>query len=134
MHTYFADAWFLIALYDRRDSHHGQALRVARRLGTIPVVTHDAVLTEVLAFFSEEGAYARKVAVDGIRHAIQSYDVRSVHRELFIAGLDRFAARPDKEFSHVDCMSMVLMERLGIRHVLTNDHHFAQAGFTVVSE
>lgn len=29
---------------------------------------------------------------------------------------------------------MVLMEERGIRQVLTNDHHFAQAGFTVVNE
>jgi predicted nucleic acid-binding protein len=29
---------------------------------------------------------------------------------------------------------MVVMEQRGIRHVLTNDHHFAQAGFVVVSE
>jgi predicted nucleic acid-binding protein len=31
-------------------------------------------------------------------------------------------------------MSMEVMERRGITHVLTNDHHFRQEGFTVVNE
>ena len=42
--------------------------------------------------------------------------------------------RPDKEYSLVDCMSMTLMRERGITHVLTNDHHFRQEGFTVVNE
>ena len=34
----------------------------------------------------------------------------------------------------VDCMSMVLMERRRITHILTNDHHFRQEGFILVIE
>ena len=41
---------------------------------------------------------------------------------------------PDKAYSLVDCMSMELMRQRGITHALTNDHHFAQEKFTVVSE
>jgi predicted nucleic acid-binding protein len=134
MLTYFADAWFFIALFDRRDSHHERAYRLSQQLGATPVVTHDAVLTEVLTYFSEEGAHARAIAVRGIRSAVLSYEVLAVQRQLFIAGLDRYAARPDKGFSHVDCMSMIIMEERGIRHVLTNDHHFSQAGFIVVNQ
>ena len=48
--------------------------------------------------------------------------------------LDLYSQRPDKEYSLVDCMSMVLMRERGITHVLTNDHHFRQEGFTVVNE
>ena len=134
MPTYFADAWFFIALFDRRDSHHGRAHRLSRSLGPTPVVTLDAVLTEVLAYFSEEGPHARKIAVEGIRNAIQSYQVLPAQRDLFLAGLNRYAERPDKQYSHVDCMSMVTMEANSIRHVLTNDHHFTQAGFIVVNQ
>jgi uncharacterized protein len=134
MATYFADAWFFIALFDRRDTHHARAYKISRELAGARVVTHDAVLTEVLTYFSEEGAYARSTAVEGIRVAIRSYDVRPAERELFLAGLDRYSARPDKQYSHVDCMSMVLMESFGIHHVLTNDHHFSQAGFTLVNQ
>jgi uncharacterized protein len=132
MQTYFADAWFFIALFDRRDVHHHRAIRLAEI--AMRVVTHDAVFSEVLAFFSEEGAYPRQLAVEGVRRSLRFYRVIVADRELFTAGLERYGARPDKEWSHVDCMSMVLMERLGIRHVLTNDHHFTQAGFTIVNQ
>lgn len=131
---YFVDTWLLIASIDREDEHHRQALRIGARLSGISLVTHDAVLTEVLTYFSEEGPYARTLAVRAVRDAILTYNVIPADRPLFLAALDRYAARPDKEYSLVDCMSMVVMEERGIRHVLTNDHHFAQAGFQLVNE
>jgi uncharacterized protein len=134
MLTHFADAWFFIALFDRRDSHHQQAYRLSRALMNAHVVTHDAVLSEVLTYFSEGGAHARGIAVAGIRRAALLYEVLPVDRSLFVAGVDRYADRSDKQYSHVDCMSMIVMERRGIRHVLTNDHHFSQAGFIVVNQ
>jgi predicted nucleic acid-binding protein len=133
MQTFFADAWFFIALIDRRDAHHGRAQRLALRVATQPVVTHDAVLTEVLTYFAEEGAHVRHLAVDVVRTALRAYEVLAGERQLFVAALNRYAARPDKDYSLVDCMSMAVMEERGIRHVLTNDHHFSQAGFIVVN-
>jgi len=35
-----------------------------------------------------------------------------------------YRARPDKEYSLTDCMSMHVMCREGLTDVLTNDHHF----------
>jgi predicted nucleic acid-binding protein len=35
-------------------------------------------------------------------------------------------------WSHVDATSMVVMRHLGISEVLTADHHFSQAGFTIL--
>ncbi len=37
--------------------------------------------------------------------------------------------RPDKEWSLVDCSSMVIMARRGIAEAFTSDHHFEQGGF-----
>jgi predicted nucleic acid-binding protein len=134
MQTYFADAWFFIALFDRRDTHHAHARHLAKQISVHRVVTHDAVLTEVLAYFGEEGAHARTLAVEGVRRAVLFYEVIPGTRALFIRGLDRYATRLDKSYSHVDCISMILMEDLGIRFALTNDHHFAQAGFLLVNQ
>ncbi len=134
MRKYFVDTWLIIASLDRDDEHHGRARRIGASLSGIDLVTHDAVLTEVLAFFSAEGERMRRVAVDAVRNIQQKWRVFPIDRHLFDAGLDRYAARPDKGYSHVDCMSMVLMESLGIHHVLSNDHHFAQAGFTLVNQ
>ncbi len=52
--------------------------------------------------------------------------------ELFAAGCDLYAQRPDKDWSLTDCISFVVMERQGITDALTADHHFDQAGFVTL--
>jgi len=134
MLSYFADTWFLLAVLDRRDAHHARARRLRVTLGDATIVTHDAVLSEVLAHFADDGAFSRARTVDAVRQALRAWHVIPADRPLFLAALDRYAARPDKEYSLVDCMSMVVMRDLGITHALTNDHHFEQEGFHLVNE
>jgi len=51
---------------------------------------------------------------------------------VFHAGLDLYASRPDKEWSLTDCISFAVMQDLGLNDALTGDHHFTQAGFTIL--
>ena len=53
-------------------------------------------------------------------------------RELFDRGLQLFSDRPDKEWSLTDCISFVVMGERSLTEALTSDHHFEQAGFTVL--
>ncbi len=134
MQEYFADTWYFIALANRFDAHHAAARRLEALLHRTALVTHDGVLSEVLTYLSGAGASSRQRAAALTRDVLRSLRVLPADRELFLLALDRYAARPDKEYSLVDCMSMMVMEQRGIRHVLTNDHHFAQAGFLVVNQ
>jgi predicted nucleic acid-binding protein len=134
MTTYFADTWYFIARVDQSDQHHTRALRLERRLVDRRFFTHDYVLGEFLTYFSGEGARARARAVEMVRMTRHSHEVVESNVVLFDLALNRYAQRLDKEYSFVDCMSMVVMEHRGITHVLTNDHHFRQEGFTVVNE
>ena len=130
---YFADTWFLIARSDRSDSHH----RNARRLDAFTsgrIVTHHGVLIEFLNFFAEDGPHIRTAAVATVRRAFTEMTLVPTDKELFRRAVDLYERRPDKGYSLVDCMSMIVMEDRGITHVLTNDHHFTQAGFTIVNE
>ncbi len=133
MPEYLADTWYFVALANRFDAQHAAALRLEPLVARNRVVTHDGVLSEVLSFFSGSGAFGRQRATGVVRDALRTLRVLPADRRLFLAALDRYAARLDKEYSLVDCMSMVLMERRGTTHVLTNDHHFSQAGFIVVN-
>lgn len=134
MSSYFVDTWYFVARLDRFDEHHQRAQSLAKRFANQHLVTHDGVLTEVLAYFSGYGSSARTEAVHVVRRVVRELEVIPASRQLFAMGLDLYARRPDKQYSHVDCMSMIVMERRGIRHVLTNDHHFSQAGFIVVNQ
>lgn len=53
-------------------------------------------------------------------------------RRSFLGGIGLYQARPDKQYSLVDCISMRWMRSLGIKDVLTNDRHFEQEGFNVL--
>src|SRR4051794_30817025 len=130
----FVDTWFLIALTDRSDSHHQRAVRLDRSLRGTRLVTHDAILSEMLAFYAAEGEAARILAVENARDALRAYEVLPADRALFLRALELYEQRLDKEYSLVDCMSMVLMRERGITSVLTNDHHFQQEGFTLLNQ
>jgi predicted nucleic acid-binding protein len=88
----------------------------------------------VLSYFAEDGSYARALAAQATRRALIDLRVVSVDRALFTRALDLYERRSDKEYSLVDCISMVLIKDSGITYVLTNDHHFRQEGFTVLSD
>jgi predicted nucleic acid-binding protein len=134
MTRYFVDTWYLIALADPFDHGHPAALRLERSLAGETFVAHDGVFMEMLAYFGASGANMRQRATTIVRRAMRGIQVFPAGRELFLSGLNLYERRPDKEYALVDCMSMELMAAQGIRHVLTNDHHFRQAGFSVLSD
>jgi predicted nucleic acid-binding protein len=130
----FADTWYFVALHDRFDNHHGRAIRIRIRYGSYQLVTHENVLAEMLAFFSAQGEAARAVAAKAARETLDHLNVITPDRMLFRRALELYSDRLDKAYSLSDCMSMVVMKDRGITHVLTNDHHFRQEGFTVLSD
>ncbi len=60
--------------------------------------------------------------------------VRPQSRDTFLLGLGLYEARPDKDYSLTDCISMETMRARGLTDALTADHHFAQEGFTILFE
>ncbi len=52
--------------------------------------------------------------------------------QTFLSGLALEQARPDKEYSLTDCISLDAMRQEGITEILTHDNHFAQEGFAVL--
>jgi uncharacterized protein len=73
-------------------------------------------------------------AAASVRRWLASPEVTVIHqtRELFLEGLTLYEARPDKEYSLTDCISMQVLRREGLTEVLTNDHHFTQEGFHIL--
>jgi len=136
MPTVFVDTWYFIARAQKFDPYHAAALRLARAYGEVTFVTHDGVLTEVLAFFSARGKFWRESAASFVRDVITNpkYEVTPLSRELFERALSLYERRADKEYSLTDCASMHLMRYHDIDHVFTDDHHFRQEGFTVLCD
>jgi uncharacterized protein len=132
--TVFIDAAFLVSLINPRDQNHQKAREALVGVQGAQLVTTDAVLTEVLNYYSERGDYLRREALTLIKAIMNREDVNFIYhgKYWFYLGLERFEDRQDKGYSLTDCMSMVIMESDGIQEVLTSDKHFTQAGFTIL--
>ena len=131
MSALFADTFYWIALADLTDSAHQRAMTLTAERTDSLIVTTDEVLAEYLTFFSAAlGTVRREVAesVQGIL-ATPVIGVIPQSRASFLAGLELYAARPEKGYSLLDCISMRTMRQERLSEVLTNDRHFEQEGF-----
>ena len=134
MRPIFADTCYWIALLLERDALHRVALRLSNELAHRRIITSELVLVEVLNFMGRYGEAKRRAAVSLIRGFENNANVRvnPMRTEQFWDAVAFYNARPDQEWGLVDCASFQLMAALNIREALTNDHHFTQAGFTIL--
>lgn len=134
MRTVFGDTFYWVATLNPRDDWHERVIEASAALQPIRIVTTDEVLDEVLTFFAAYGPDMRTRAAQFVRSTLAHPDIDVVPqtRTSFLAGLDLYANRPDKEWSLTDCISMETMRERGLMEALTHDHHFEQAGFIIL--
>jgi predicted nucleic acid-binding protein len=134
MKLVFADTFYWVAVSNKRDDWHDRVQQYAETLKQAHLVTPDEVLVEVLTFFAAYDARRRQKTVEIVQEILGSSRVQVVpqSRESFLAGLELYKNRSDKEYSLTDCISMQVMRQLGITEVLTRDRHFTQEGFTIL--
>ena len=128
----FLDANYLIALEVANDQHHNEAASHWRTLFELPVtlVTTSFVLDEIATFLNSRRQHARAIRVGDNLLTASNIELIHVDESLFREAWRYFKQHSDKTFSLTDCVSFVLMNRLGITKALSFDKHFAQAGFT----
>lgn len=137
MRRIFVDTSFYIALLDVADQYHERAqtmLRNIYRAGGVTLVTSEAVLSELLTYFSRFGIQHCALAAAFVDSVLGEGKVACVPltHDLFVRALDRYRTRLDKAYSHTDCMSFVICEEMKVSEVLTFDRDFEQEGFTIV--
>lgn len=134
MRRIFADAVYWVAVANRKDQWYAKLVTVIRSLGQHTLVTTEEVLDEFLTHYSGHGHALRNLAATTVEKAMANplVIVRPQSHQTFLDGLSLYKARPDKEYSLTDCISMAAMRQEGISEVLTHDGHFAQEGFTIL--
>lgn len=128
---YFLDTSYAIALLIVNDEFHTTALQLRERLiaENSQIVTSQAIVLEIGNGLARKRY--RHFAVEALELLERSpnIEVVSLTDELIAEATGIFRSRMDKEWSLVDCSSMVIMQNLGIELVLTTGRHFIQAGF-----
>jgi predicted nucleic acid-binding protein len=130
----FIDTSGLIALVNTDDQWHNKAEAVWAELTRTNVRMYltSLVLIELADGLSR--VHHRNLAVqmvDGLQSS-QRVEIIQVDERLELLGWKMFRDRMDKNWGMTDCLSFALMRERGIQNAFTADHHFEQAGFTIL--
>ncbi|MBC6418992.1 MAG: type II toxin-antitoxin system VapC family toxin [Prochloron sp. SP5CPC1] len=126
----FVDTGYIIALINKNDQYHEQAVELSGLYENFPLVTTEAILLEVGNALSRRH---RRQALSIIDYFQTSPEVTVVPltADLFASAIGLYATHSDKTWGLVDCVSFVVMEERQISVALAFDSHFIQAGFTL---
>jgi len=130
----FVDTGYFVALLNRRDGLHEQAVALARKWEKKQrsFVTTDAVLIELANFFAKSPTRgAALTAIQKLR-AASGWTIEAIDRAILARAEKRYGRHLDKEWSLTDCLSMEVMIDHQATEAATPDKHFAQAGHTVL--
>ena len=122
------DTSFFFAFFSAKDPDHGRARETlaglkGQRLPDLLLTTDHIVLETITLCRMRMG---HKEAVFAGEH-LYSERMARIHRSVFEeqrAAFDYFKRYADKKYSAVDCLSFVVMEKLGIREALAVDEDF----------
>ncbi len=130
----FVDTSYFVALLNRSDRHHGDAVALAARWDRLrtDLITTDAVLVETYNWFARSPARATAARALGQLGAQPGWLVVHASPELIEQARKRYLVHGDKTWSLTDCISMEVAAAAKVNGVATTDHHFTQAGFEVL--
>lgn len=137
MPKYFADTWFWIGLINQRDQAHHNAATVSDAItDDDQLFTSQMVFVELLGHFASFGEHFRDAAKELISELSDRPSVTIAQQtpEQFATAFQKYNQHRDKMWSLTDCSSMLLMEQHQITTAITNDHHFEQAGYTILNQ
>jgi uncharacterized protein len=126
----FVDTGILLALHNRRDQHHGEAVVLWRHIRQPATSNH--VVDELATSLARSTGYG--FAADRVQDLYESDRIRVLpatpgdERE----ALEWMRKYAEQRVSFTDCVSFAMMRRLRIRTAFTFDRHFRIAGFDVI--
>jgi uncharacterized protein len=109
-----------------------QSIAELVRVADTRFVTSTYVLDELVSLLLSRRAHV--VAATAASHIRSAPEVRLEHPDAAeeARAWRLFLERSDKTYSLTDCLSFVIMRRLGITAAIATDDHFRQEGFAVL--
>ena len=131
MSSAFLDTSYLLALELKNDQNHAVAVDHWRRVSAsaLSLVTTSYVFDETVTFFNSRGYHSKAVEIGSALLHSPSVRLVLVYQLLFREAWTYFQQHPDKTYSLTDCVSFMVLRKLGMDTVFAFDRHFIQAGF-----
>lgn len=128
----YVDSSAFLAVLDADDKNHEQAKKVWKELLTseVSLICSSYVLVETYALVQNRlGMEATRVFHEDIYHLLQ---IEWVEKSLHMYGINSVLIANRRSLSLVDCVSFVIMRKMGIKKVFTFDTHFVEQGFECI--
>jgi predicted nucleic acid-binding protein len=127
----FVDTTVWYAAYVAEDPEHG----AAKALLDVPqqrLATTDYIIDELLTLLKARGQYGVAQLVGRLMFSGRLCHIEWLDHSDVEAAWRIFDGFVDKDWSFTDCVSYVVMQRLGISEAWALDEHFCQFGFATV--
>jgi predicted nucleic acid-binding protein len=134
MKTVFVDTSALIAIGNKRDAFHYQAVEMREKLKQAKVnfVTTSGVLLEFGNAFSPINLKPASIKMIEAITLSQKWNCVNINNYLMQKGFELYKQMQDKSWGFVDCISIIVAKNMKIHEIFTTDHHFEQAGFLIL--
>ena len=131
MNRVFADTSYWVAISWMDDQWRENAIEASEKIGNAEIVTTEAILIELLNYFSEFRSDVKQKITLAVERILQNENTLVLlhNHEDFLKALELYKSRLDKGYSLTDCISMNAMRDFNVVEILTNDTHFQQEGF-----
>ena len=120
----FLDTGFLFALVSKKDAHHARVVEVFRTFRNLRLVDHllttDHVVAETITLTLKVG-HTEAARIGEQLHAERLARIHWASPEEERAAFAYFRRHQDQTYSFVDCLSFVVMQKLGISEALAVD-------------
>ena len=126
----FVDTSFWVALRNRRDARHEEALALLEAHSATPLFTSNHVRGETWTFLRRRSGHGAAVDFLDALHGSPRLAVMFVGDHVEAEAIRWLRRHDEREYSFVDATSFALMRSRRVREALAFDGDFAAAGFT----
>lgn len=136
----FVDASAWVAITNRKDRHHDEALRIYRRLlqSVAPLITSTWTTYEALTIVKTRLGYNHAESLWERIQRPSVVDLVTVDERIEAEAVELFWEYKDKDWGVVDCANLVIMQGTGCHRAFAFDRHFMEAsrqyGFSVIGD
>jgi predicted nucleic acid-binding protein len=127
----FVDTSAWLALNDKNDQHHGEAVSRSARIKQqkIQLVTSEYVFDESITIIRYRVSHRAAVIFGDALMSSTIVSIEGITDEERLKAWALFKKYGDKELSFTDCTSFELMMKLRLQKAFAFDNHFTQIGF-----
>ncbi len=131
MNRVFVDTSAFIAVFDKDDDLHSEALRLFDEIKNkkIQMVVTDYILSESITTALARAGHRIAVTVGEFILGSHVVDLIWLDMPLKLKAWEYFKKYSDKQYSFIDCTSFIVMKEMKVNHFFAFDEHFAKAGF-----